>query len=120
MNYISTECDIVNPRFGHAWRAKAAPPATVNLGAASTYLCFSSAKDARAAAAACTEAGPRRMTRARRKEPADDDHRRGPELGTTYLCRSHNRLTIPVLEEGEDRMRHSGPGPGLVPLPAVH
>ncbi len=35
---------------------------------------------------------------------------KAPELGTTYLCGSHNRRAVPVRHDGEDRVRHSGPG----------
>ena len=52
---ISTDSDISEPRHSHSWRAKdGAIWATVRLGGAT--LCFDSAADARAVAAACTEA----------------------------------------------------------------
>jgi hypothetical protein len=34
------------------------------------------------------------------------------EPGTTYLCGTHGRLTVPVWQEGEKRMRHSTAGDG--------
>ena len=33
---------------------------------------------------------------------------REPELGTTWKCGQHGRLAIPVLYEGEPRIRHAG------------
>ena len=33
-----------------------------------------------------------------------------PQLGTTWLCGTHNRLVVPVWFEGEKRMRHAGTG----------
>ena len=35
---------------------------------------------------------------------------KAPELGTTYLCRSHGRRSAPAWYKGERRMRHAGPG----------
>ena len=35
---------------------------------------------------------------------------KAPELGTTYLCRSHGRRSAPAWYKGEKRMRHAGPG----------
>jgi hypothetical protein len=32
------------------------------------------------------------------------------EYGTTWICGSHRRLATPVRCNGEDRVRHSGPG----------
>ena len=32
-----------------------------------------------------------------------------PALGTTWKCGQHGRLAIPVLFEGEPRIRHAGP-----------
>ena len=43
-----------------------------------------------------------------------------PNPAPPYLCRSHGRLSVPVLYEGEQRMRHAGPGLGLVPFAALH
>ena len=59
MSYISTDSDVEGPRFGSVWRADHGPIcATVRLspGGASTFLSFDSPADARAVAAACTEA----------------------------------------------------------------
>ena len=33
-----------------------------------------------------------------------------PQLGTTYLCGTHGRLTVPVRFGEEARMRHAGSG----------
>lgn len=58
MSYISTDTDLSGPRHTHAWRAEGGSThATVRLSEnnAST-LYFDSAEDARATAAACTEA----------------------------------------------------------------
>lgn len=58
MSYISTDSNISGPRFRRAWRAEnGSIYATVYLSedSAST-LFFDSAADARAVAAACTEA----------------------------------------------------------------
>jgi len=52
----TTHTDISKPAFGLAWRDKRGEPhASVNLGPM-CILYFGSAEDARAAAAACTEA----------------------------------------------------------------
>ena len=59
MSYISTDSEITGPRFGNVWRAdRGEICATVRLspGGASTFLSFDSPADARAVAAACTEA----------------------------------------------------------------
>jgi hypothetical protein len=58
MSYISTDTDLSGPRHLHAWRAERGTiHATVRLSEhnAST-LYFDSTEDARAVAAACTEA----------------------------------------------------------------
>ena len=56
-SYISTDSDIKNPRFGSAWRAdRGVICATVYLSPSSPFLSFDSPADARAVAAACTEA----------------------------------------------------------------
>ena len=34
---------------------------------------------------------------------------RGVELGTTYVCGIHGRLSIPVWVDGEKRIQHAGP-----------
>jgi hypothetical protein len=55
VSFASTSSDLSDPRFGHAWRnADESIHATVKLGQADLY--FGSAADARAVAAACTEA----------------------------------------------------------------
>jgi hypothetical protein len=54
VSYVSTEAGLSRPRLGHAWRDEHGIYATVRLDGAT--LCFSSAADARAVAAACTEA----------------------------------------------------------------
>lgn len=55
MSYICTETRISGPRLGHAWRDEhGSLYATVRLGGAT--VTFESAADARAVAAACTEA----------------------------------------------------------------
>ncbi len=57
MSYVSTDSEIKGPRHGHAWQADdGGIHATVRLGEGSTFLSFDSAADARAVAAACTEA----------------------------------------------------------------
>lgn len=57
MSYISTDSNIEDPVSRHAWRADDGTiHATVRLGPGSTFLSFDSAADARAVAAACTEA----------------------------------------------------------------
>ena len=53
---VTTHTAISGPAFGHAWRDKRGElNATVNLGSMCS-LYFGSAEDARAVAAACTEA----------------------------------------------------------------
>ena len=55
MSYICTDSNISGPRFGHAWRDEhGGIHATVRLGQA--VMTFTSAAEARAVAAACTEA----------------------------------------------------------------
>jgi hypothetical protein len=58
VSYISTDSKIKEPHFGHSWRAGSGTiHATVYLSrAGSTFVNFDSPGDARAAAAACTEA----------------------------------------------------------------
>ena len=58
MSYISSDSDLSRPRHQHAWRAEDGTiHATVRLGeGSSSALFFDSAADARAVAAACTEA----------------------------------------------------------------
>lgn len=52
---VHIDADLTDPYFGHAWRdADGDVFATARLGGA--YLVFTSAADARAAAAACMEA----------------------------------------------------------------
>ena len=54
MSFASIDSDVLNPRFGRAWRDGRAVHSTVKLGGTTLY--FDSAADARAVAAACTEA----------------------------------------------------------------
>jgi hypothetical protein len=56
MSYLTTDTEVGDPRFGNAWRTdRGTPCASVHLGKGA-YLAFESAGDARAVAAACTEA----------------------------------------------------------------
>jgi hypothetical protein len=55
MSFASIDSDVSNPRFGHAWRdPDGGLHSAVKLGDSTLYL--DSAADARAIAAACTEA----------------------------------------------------------------
>ena len=55
MSFASIDSDVSDPRFGQAWRdPDGRVHSTVKLGGSSLY--FDSAADARAVAAACTEA----------------------------------------------------------------
>jgi hypothetical protein len=57
VSYVSTDSEIEGPRFGSVWRAdRGVICATVYFGPGVTFLSFDSADDARALAAACTEA----------------------------------------------------------------
>ena len=57
MSYISSDADLSGPRLQHAWRAEGTIHASVRLSErSSSTLYFDSAADARAVAAACTEA----------------------------------------------------------------
>ena len=57
MSYICTDSDLKGPRFGNVWRTDhGSICATVHLDGARTYISFDSPADARAVAAACTEA----------------------------------------------------------------
>lgn len=57
MSYIASDVDISNPCYDHAWRAEGGNiHATVRLSDRLSTLFFDSAADARAVAAACTEA----------------------------------------------------------------
>jgi hypothetical protein len=54
VSYVSTDSGLSRPRPGHVWRDEHGIYATVRLDGAT--LCFDSAADARAVAAACSEA----------------------------------------------------------------
>ena len=71
MSYISTDSNISGPRLGHAWRVEHGfIHATVRLGEAT--VTFTSAADARAVAAACTEAAEALDRLAAEGQEADD------------------------------------------------
>jgi hypothetical protein len=69
VSYISTEGALSRPRLGHAWRDGHGIYATVRLDGAT--LCFDGAADARAVAAACTEAAEALEQLAATKETGD-------------------------------------------------
>jgi hypothetical protein len=70
VSYISTDSEVKEPRFGTVWRAdRGAICATVYLGTRSTFLSFDHAQDARAVAAACTEAAEAMDRLAAAEEP---------------------------------------------------